>query len=728
MSSSGAIRGGRGRGGGAGWGDGGGGRGGRGGGSGGGGGGGGGGRGRGAYYKALYGGGGGGGNPKRARTEADDSPTFSSGSRTPTGTWKERPSTDLRDFLASREGASYPAYKDLLGQSWNFPSFSSSSPSTSPTWKLRADSVQSDPYAPPSKFRIWVPHSVSSIPREMWERRSPSKFRMIALADFFLRALVQSFSKASSHWEAYIRSGGGGGGGGGGGWGSNWSSGKGGQLEIDAPGQQVLDRSALRFDAEGIEARFRIGLPARGRSVLGKQAYHLLATIIPTAVQDALQYALEKEKMLWDYVAALEDSYALTSHLNNQNLVAFVANGSILPRASGASDQPMSTEGAVEFVSPSSLETEVRLPHGGVVKGMGLRKGSLTVLIGGGFHGKSTLLEALSYGSYVHVPGDGRELVRTSDSTVLIQSEDGRCVNNVDISPFIKNLPSGKSTSAFSTTNASGSTSCSASLVEAVELGSELILIDEDTTAANWLQREQAMSQLVPNEPISPFVDHVRELLVADGRVEGRSVVIVCGSSTYFLQHADHVLLLDGYRIKDVTQEAHKLFPRSKEVSAQPFPITSRSIDLSSFPRSDGRNKGTFEVPRSTRVLRIRDDRRTPPEEEPAQTQTQPQDEDLSLQLSRCVPQLVHPSQARAIAAILNQLPLRAAEWTTSGSSSGSVSLKVLVDRVDAILEGDGGVENLQFPRGGAVEGDLARPRKVDLGAVINRLRVVQMK
>ncbi|CAD6954324.1 unnamed protein product, partial [Tilletia laevis] len=479
------------------------------------------------------------------------------------------------------------------------------------------------------------------------------------------------------------------------------------------------------------EARFRVGLPARGRSILGRQAHHLLTKIIPAAVEDGLKYTLKRDEAIWTHIAALEDSYALTSQLHSQNLVAFIGNGSILPRASGASDKPMSAAsssgeedgGAVEFVSPGSLETEMRLPHRGSVRGLGLKKGTLTVLIGGGFHGKSTLLEALSRGSYVHVPGDGRELVRTAESTVFIQSEDGRCVKNVDISPFIKNLPSGKPTTRFSTTNASGSTSCSASLVEAIELGAELILIDEDTTAANWLQRELAMSQLVPNEPISPFVEHVRELV---GKGE-RSVVIVCGSSTASLRHADHVLLLDSYRIKDVTLEARKLFPRSEDASVPTFPVSTRSLDLSSFPKSDGGYKGAFEVPRGTRVLRIRDDRRTTPttkaDEEQNEALPAPSDEDLSLQLSRCVPQLVHPSQARAIAAILNQLPLRAPEWTGSDPS-----LRGLVDSIDASFEGEDGIEMLQDRRGGVIQGDWARPRKVDIGAVINRLRVVQLK
>ncbi|KAK0532528.1 hypothetical protein OC834_002562 [Tilletia horrida] len=712
------------------------------------------GRGRGAYYKALYGGGG----SKRARMDldADADAEASSSSAVPGSSRQQdralaRPWTELESFFHSREGKPYPAYRDLLGCVWAFPNTWAATGSAAGAglktaqWTLQADSVQADPFAPPSHFRAFVPHAVARVaPPDVMGRiqggegaqakeagpaaSAMSSFRRTAIADFLLRRLVRAFQSATDEWDAYVHSAASSAGG----WGSGWSSGKGGQLEIDAPGQQILDRSALRFGEDGmIEVRFRVGLPAKGRSILGREAHHLFTSIVPRALEQGLSLAHIDPAAFSTYLASAEDSHALQAQLRSHNLVTFIGNGSVLPRASGASDEPLPRDGAVESVSPQSLETTLKTPHRGEVRGLGLRKGTLTVLIGGGFHGKSTLLEAIAAGVYVHKAGDGRELVSTVDTAMLIQSEDGRSVSNVDISPFIKYLPSGKSTTAFSTKNASGSTSCSASLIEALELGSELILIDEDTTAANWLQREAAMAQLVLREPISPFVDHVRALV--DGGQ--RSVVLVCGSSTHFLKHADHVLLLEDYRLRDVTEDARKLFPK-EEVSAPPtaFPSSTRVLDLKTFPSSPRfSKKSIFEVPRGTCQIRVRNEAFYRDEQA---TPAAAVDEDLSLDLRRHVPHVVSPSQARAIAAVLNQLPQRVGEWGHPLSSSSSkVPLRTLVDGIDALMGGGGGeggtgagVEMLQYPAGSAPEGNLARPRKVDIGAVLNRLRVAQFK
>ena len=101
---------------------------------------------------------------------------------------------------------------------------------------------------------------------------------------------------------------------------------------------------------------------------------------------------------------------------------------------------------------------------------MGIRKG-ITLIVGGGYHGKSTLLKALEAGVYNHIAGDGREFVITDDTAFKLRAEDGRSITGVDISPFIKNLPNKKDTVHFSTEDASGSTSQAANLMEALESG-----------------------------------------------------------------------------------------------------------------------------------------------------------------------------------------------------------------------------------------------------------------
>ncbi|WFD19111.1 hypothetical protein MCAP1_001332 [Malassezia caprae] len=268
---------------------------------------------------------------------------------------------------------------------------------------------------------------------------------------------------------------------------------------------------------------------------------------------------------LAQHVHTVEDQAALRKLLPQHGLVAFVPNGALLPRASGASDQPL--QGSVPFASPPTLQTALSLPHRGSISGMGLRQGQVCACLGGGFHGKSTFLAALALGAYNHVPGDGREFVCTTEQVASIRSEDGRSIQHVDISPFIANLPDKSDTSSFSTSNASGSTSCAASLMEALEAGAELLVLDEDTVASNFLVRDRAMQALVPNEPITPLVAQVRSLV----DTAGVTLVLVCGSSSAFLPCADTVLQMDCYEMKDVTQKAQQL---CKTLSMEPWNST----------------------------------------------------------------------------------------------------------------------------------------------------------
>ena len=97
-----------------------------------------------------------------------------------------------------------------------------------------------------------------------------------------------------------------------------------------------------------------------------------------------------------------------------------VRDGAILPRASGDTDTPMTGDGVVAFSSPDSMRREFKLPNSGTVSGMAIPKG-VTLIVGGGFHGKSTLLQALELGVYDHIPGDGREFVCTDPTAVKIR-------------------------------------------------------------------------------------------------------------------------------------------------------------------------------------------------------------------------------------------------------------------------------------------------------------------
>ena len=214
-----------------------------------------------------------------------------------------------------------------------------------------------------------------------------------------------------------------------------------------------------------IEARFQLGLPASGRSIEGQWANEIFTRTVPMLVESSLMWHSLDQKAAKQHVLCVEDQEFLRDQLSENGLSAFVANGSILPRAHGASDKPMDASQSVPFTSPDSLEIAFSLPNSGSISGMGVRKG-ITLLVGGGFHGKSTLLQALELGVYNHIPGDGREFVSCDPTAVKIRAEDGRPIHNLNISAFINNLPFGRSTEVFSTGDASGSTSQAANIME----------------------------------------------------------------------------------------------------------------------------------------------------------------------------------------------------------------------------------------------------------------------
>jgi predicted ABC-class ATPase len=368
----------------------------------------------------------------------------------------------------------------------------------------------------------------------------------------------------------------------------------------------VLPRTSMVVEPEYVEARMAVGLPARGRSVDARVARTMLLEELPEVVRSGLVPAPEggvAEERARLHVETVEDADHLRRLLPELGLVAFVADGAVLPRESGASDRPL-REGAVPFSSPEEFRVEVDMPNRGVVSGMGVPEG-VTLVAGGGFHGKSTLLSALSWGVYDHVPGDGREYVVAREDAAKIRAEDGRSVSGVDISAMIGELPGGRSTENFSTPNASGSTSQAANIVEAIEVGTSLLLVDEDTSATNFMIRDERMRELVRSEPISPFIDLVRPL----HRSLGVSTVVVVGGVGDYLDVADRVILLEDYAPSDATPRARAVtrkFPlRAPLAQREVHPpreriIHASSIDLRRGKRRTARSRGlrTIELGR----------------------------------------------------------------------------------------------------------------------------------
>lgn len=422
-------------------------------------------------------------------------------------------SSELDRMLMAINRRGYPAYKDLRG-SYQFPGY-----------QLNIDHVQGDPFAAPSKLSIQVKKSQAGFPEFMYEKR----YRRVALQDY----LTRKFAKAVAPYLFQAK-----------------GSGKSGLISVSRCGQEILERTAFEIQDGNLLVRFEVGFPANGRTINAPELRKILFDYLPQAVRNSLYYKNLKEEDVKKVTDLADNQQAVRDELEKRNLVAFVANGSILPRESGVSQRPM--KGAVAFQSPESMEVELNLPHKGLLKGMGIPKG-ITLIVGGGYHGKSTLLKALEQGIYNHIEGDGREYVITAESAVKIRAEDGRSVSHVNISPFISDLPNGKDTVDFSTEDASGSTSQAANVVEAVQAGAKTLLIDEDTCATNFMVRDALMQSVVSGkqEPITPFTLQARELT----ETCGVSVVLVAGSSGSYFYIADKVLQMDNYRAFDITEK-----------------------------------------------------------------------------------------------------------------------------------------------------------------------------
>lgn len=436
-------------------------------------------------------------------------------------------SEELRQQLRSINRKSYPAYKGLKGL-YHFGNYI-----------LSIDHVQGDPFASPSHVSIQISHRDAGFPVEYYK----DTLTGTTLCDY----LTRQFEKQVSQYSFRAK-----------------GSGKSGLLTVSHCGQEILSRTACEITEKGITARFFVGFPANGRTINATELEKILFDFLPVCIQKSFFYSILNAKELQNYIELAEDQEFIRQTLPAKNLCAFIADGSILPRESGISSRPM--KASVPFTSPDSLRISINLPHKGKITGMGIPKG-ITLIVGGGYHGKSTLLNALELGVYNHIPGDGREYVITDATAVKLRSEDGRFIKNVDISMFINDLPNKKDTCCFSTLDASGSTSQAAGIVESIEAGSHLFLLDEDTSATNFMVRDAFMQQVIQREkePITPFLERAEDLY----KKAGISTILVAGSSGAFFHIADTIIQMDNYVPKDITASVKKL------CSQYPLPAVS---------------------------------------------------------------------------------------------------------------------------------------------------------
>ncbi len=556
------------------------------------------------------------------------------------------------------DGRGYPSYK-RLARSYGFDGFT-----------LRVDHVQGDPFAAPSRFRVLVGLERAGFLASDLEQSS----RTIALRDYLARQFDLGCRSASR----------------------GRGSGKSGSLSVARCGQEILERSSVVFSEDHLEVRFLVGLPARGRTILGREAAAMLCDALPPIVDRALRAQSLCAEELREHLDAAEDADAIRAQLEPRGLLAFVADGAVLPRRSGIDDRPLEEE-VIAFESPESLRVEIEAPHAGPLVGMGIPRKSLTLIVGGGYHGKSTLLQAIARGVYNHIPGDGRERVVTVKDAVKVRAEDGRRVEGVDISAFIAGLPMGRTTTGFATEDASGSTSQATSIIESVEAGAGLLLMDEDTSATNFMIRDHRMQRLVAKdkEPITPFIDKVSSLY----QDHGVSTILVIGGSGDYFAVADTVVAMENYRPWDATEEALQIIredppTRTREAGDSFGTIAKRRpLAASIDPR-----KGRREVSIRTRGLRS--------------IEFGAVEIDLS-----ALEQLVDPGQAEAIAGAL----VFARQHHLSSASPTTV--EALLDGVEEALE-TRGLDVLSD----RTVGSLVRFRRFELAAALNRLRSLQVE
>lgn len=554
---------------------------------------------------------------------------------------------DLVDHLNRLDGRNYGSYKSVIGD-YDYGDFN-----------VHIDRVQSDPYAPPSQLRTTADPKQMGIPDDLLD--TPDK--CLAVADFLARDFAHHTRDVND-------------------------------LRIARCGQEILERSYARVTASDVELRFQCQFPARGRTILGRTMAHLADVEIPNAIIDTFDFVSDHSAPHMDalrrHVQTFLDYQHLQGLLVENGWIGFVADGSVLARRSGISDLPMSE--AVAFSAPQSLRVSVDLPFAGPVEGMAIRPG-VTLIVGGGYHGKSTLLGALQRGVYAHVPDDGRELVALLPDAVKVRAADGRAVTGVDVSAFINDLPGGGDTTVFSTENASGSTSQAASIVEALEVGAPVVMIDEDTSATNLMIRDERMRQLVAadKEPITPFVDRIEGLSNA-----GVSTILVMGGSGDYLDVADTVLMMDHYECKDVTEQAQQVvasMPRARNDVPAWQPVAAR------VPQP-GKPQGGKAKTRSRGLDQISLDR-----------------QDILL---GDVEQVVDSGQTNAIAWAIRSLtdPNRATGF------DGRTTLAQALDSLEEVVDNHG----LDALGGGDKPAFFVRPRRVDIAAALNRFRSLRVK
>lgn len=470
--------------------------------------------------------------------------------------------------------------------------------------------------------------------------------------------------------------------------------------------QKMLHRDSVLFGDDAVYLRFIISLPAKGPGggVFDAEQAQIMLSQELTAIVDATffyhHYDEQTRTLFEQFVDVQKTRAEIIQFMRQHDLIAFIANDAKLPRHSGVDDRPSLSESVKTFQSPASLQIKIPLSDGRSITGMGIKEG-ITCITGGGYHGKSTLIQAILAGVYAHVPGDGREYVVTREDAFFIRAEEGRSIRDVDISPFISDLPNGLKTDCFSSDNASGSTSQAANIVEAIESGSRLLLFDEDTCATNFLVRDELIKKILDaaQEPIKPLYSTVRSLW----KKHHVSMIFVVGGLGYFLQKADTCLLMDNYRCDDITG---KVRDRLGAIAEEDAPIAdfaaSRRLAVDNFDP-------VYTNPRLDKTLpkRIKDLRNAPRQLEYG----------MDLINLDAVLQIAEAPQILTIGYCLLALRTKLKQ-----SHDKPETIRFWIDWLESEISQHGlAVLAPDYP------GMLSMPRKYELAAAINRIRSLKI-
>jgi predicted ABC-class ATPase len=563
----------------------------------------------------------------------------------------------VKQRIQGLDGQDYGAYQSILGK-YNYPNFD-----------LYIDQIPKDPYAPPHTgiYRGRVTIEDSGITKEM----TSSEIRKVALRDYLARVFYENCNLISA---------------------GRRGTGNSGIITILKPGQTILDRSSVKITEEYVEVRFFIGLPAAGRKIESATAEKMLFEELPNIILKTLFMENLNCDTLYKHLEVAEDAEFIRSNLRSRNMIGFIADGSVLPRSSGIDDKPLVSEQLVPFKSPLSMMAEFILPNKGIVKGMGVKSG-VTLFVGGGYHGKSTVLNAIQLGIYNHIPGDGREYCITVEEAVKVRAANGRFVANVDISTFLNNMPNNIDTAAFSTENASGSTSQASMIIESIESGGSVLLMDEDTCAANFMIRDKRMQILIPkkDEPITSFIDSIKTMYSS----RGISTILVMGGSGDYFDVADCVIQMKDFLPYDVTEKAHEI--------AKKFP-TGRVRELSeNFYIKLGRRPFGAGISPYNEFGKIRIS--SPDVHKLVFGQNEVDLSDLE--------QIAESAQIKAIGLTIQKL---------LSKMDGTLTIEELVQEILQTLDING-IDSID----GNYTGDIAMFRTIDLVSVLNRIRSLEI-